>query len=58
MDFVRSELRAGRPFPSSDAIAQHMGWKHRTSANDALRNLCFYDKVLSRVNGAYQVRVG
>lgn len=58
MDYIAAELRGGRPFPSSDAVAQHMGWKHRTSADDALRNLCFYDKVLLRVGRSYQVRVG
>lgn len=58
LDFALSELRAGRPFPDEAAVAKYMGWKNPASAGDALCKLCTYDRVLARVNGSYQVRVG
>lgn len=39
LEFIRSEIKAGRPFPKSDRICQHMGWKHENSAKDALLGL-------------------
>lgn len=38
-DFIVAEMDAGRGFPSNVAIARHMGWKHASSAIDALYNL-------------------
>ena len=58
MDFIAAELRAGREFPSKQAVADHMGWKSPLSAYDALQKLCFRDGVLTRdIRGQYQVRV-
>jgi uncharacterized protein YfiM (DUF2279 family) len=37
--FLRSEIGVGRGFPSSSAIALHMGWSNERSARDALHRL-------------------
>lgn len=37
--FIKSEIAAGRPFPSRSAIAVAMGWRHDSSASDALMGL-------------------
>jgi hypothetical protein len=39
LQFIRAEIDAGHPFPSREAIAKHMGWSHKNSANDAMRAL-------------------
>jgi hypothetical protein len=39
LNFIRDELEAGRPFPGPTAIARHMGWKHASSAGNAMRKL-------------------
>ena len=37
--FIRSELADGRGFPSTAAIAKHLGWKSASSAIDVLKRL-------------------
>lgn len=39
LDFIKSEVAAGRGFPSSEAIRVAMGWAHRTSAQNVVRRL-------------------
>lgn len=57
MDFIKTELAAGRSFPGPAAVARHMGWKAGRSAADALYKMCTYDKVLRRSqDGEYSVR--
>ena len=36
LDFIRSEVGAGRGFPKLRAIADFMGWKNEASATDFL----------------------
>lgn len=37
--FIHERLAQGRPFPTNREIADHMGWKNESSANDCLRRL-------------------
>lgn len=37
--FIKSEIAAGRPFPSNRTIADHMGWKQTSSVADVLAAL-------------------
>ncbi len=37
--FVRSEIAAGRPFPTTRQIADHMGWSETSRALDMLQSL-------------------
>lgn len=37
--FIKSEIAAGREFPSDQSIAAHMGWKHGRSAYVVLCHL-------------------
>jgi hypothetical protein len=37
--FIRAEIAAGRPFPTTAQIASHMYWKHPSSANDVMVRL-------------------
>lgn len=39
LEYVRAEVRAGRPFPTPLEIAKQMGWRNAQSARDALMGL-------------------
>lgn len=39
LDFIRSELRLGKSFPSTSQIANHMGWKQASSVRGVLSSL-------------------
>lgn len=39
LEFIRGFVRLRKRFPRNDEIAQHMGWKHDTSATDCLMRL-------------------
>lgn len=39
LDFILGEIHMGKPFPSDQAIADHMGWQRRKSARDMLMTL-------------------
>lgn len=38
--FIEAEIRAGRGFPSNEAVAAHMGWKNSASAVHVFQALC------------------
>lgn len=48
LEFVKSEIAAGRGFPDPEVIAGYMGWSHPGSATNALTNLV-YDGHLRRI---------
>ena len=35
-EFIKSEIKNGRPFPKAAAIRDHMGWKNASSVSDVL----------------------
>lgn len=39
LEFIESEVLAGRKFPTATAIGAHIGWKSPHSASDALTAL-------------------
>ncbi len=39
MAFIHAELDAGRPFPSMEQIAAHIGWRNSQSAREVLMSL-------------------
>lgn len=39
LGFIKSEIAAGRGFPSERSISDHMGWIHTVSARDVLMAL-------------------
>jgi hypothetical protein len=41
LDFIDAQLKAGKPFPGTGAIARHMGWKAEASALDCLYRLAW-----------------
>ena len=47
-EFIQAEIAAGRSFPSAQSLANHMGWKHQSSARDCLCSLAAFDKVIDR----------
>lgn len=48
LDFIGSELDAGRPFPGTTIIAQHIGWSSPSCARDSLEALALKG-ALSRI---------
>lgn len=51
--FIAAELAAGRPFPSFDRIAEHMSWRHPTSANHCLKRLMWDGYLWCSGDGRY-----
>lgn len=47
-DFIQAEVAAGRPFPSTQAILDHMGWQQPQSVRDCLHTMAAFDKVITR----------
>lgn len=45
--FLQEEIAQGRAFPSFAAIAEHMGWKHASSARDAVHGLMTLDGMVT-----------
>lgn len=39
LDFIRSEIAAGRPFPTAGQIADELGWLNSSSGTDVLQRL-------------------
>lgn len=39
--FIDAEIGAGRPFPSAEKIANHMGWRNAQSAYDCMHRLAW-----------------
>lgn len=48
LDFIRSELAAGREFPSSHVIAFEIGWRGDTCAREALQALAGFGHLTKR----------
>lgn len=46
-EFIKAEVKAGRPFPDNEAIRSHMGWKGKGSVSEVLRYLAQLDHVLN-----------
>jgi DNA-binding MarR family transcriptional regulator len=39
LEFIKSEVAAGKPFPGQTEIARYMGWRFGGSVNDVLTRL-------------------
>lgn len=51
LDFILKETADGGPFPTPEAIAAYMGWKHAQSASDCLYKLRWRGKIRIRKAG-------
>jgi hypothetical protein len=50
--FVWTEVKAGRPFPTTAEITRHMGWNHTNSAKECLEAMAKTDRVLTTLTDA------